>query len=515
MPKNLIEIPKNLIERKIAELKELLRRRVESKELLKGKKVEFKWADKDKTIEEYLLSFDGDGDGDELTGLVKFIFTRGGSPRVEAVDHDGVQIFDSETNENPASWLQETIFKASKALKESDFNKAIPNLIRQCFLRNDGSPLLSKVPDGFRLCLTDNKSAEHVFFFEEGKFFHISTRDGIASSKTAVDEKLMEELKEQINKNNFELDVPVTDLGNVHLIKYKFIDGILCSSLVSKRGVSDLPTTLIRNKRGVVTGGGSGLVIESSATEFLPTSKYYAKMLEKALTTSLGDEVRDHDLVHSSRERLEGPLGAVKTTEQSPKTLKEKLETLAATKEKSGEAISITSRDFTSDSGDKITRIGNDEGDEVVSYTEDAESKLKIKARPVLTKEIKGNVMNSEFAGVEFDGKRCAYFDSNTDLFTANFRGCVFSNVDFSKVKNLDTVLFTNCKFGDGCIFPERFVFKQANLKGLITTNSLKPHIESGAVFISAAPPAAVKNPSGVAIAMERISGSAKTSSGA
>ncbi len=511
---------KNLTERKIAELRELLKHRAEARELLKGKKVKFKWADEDKTIREYLLSFDEDGD--ELTGLIKFIFTRGDSLRVVRVK-DGspdVQIFDSETTVNPASWLQKAISKASEVLKESDLDKTILNLIRQCFLRDNASPWLPKVPDGFQLRLVDNKSAEHVFFFEQGKFSHISTRDGITPSKTVVDKKLMEELKEQINKNNFELDVPVTNLGNVHLIKYKFIDGILCSSLVSKHDVSNLPTTLPTTStrgRELQTGNGSGLVIESSATEFLPTSEYYAKMLEKALTTSLSDEARSGASADSAREHSEIPPDMTKTPKQIPKNLEEKLKTLAVATEKSGEAISITSKDFISDSGDRIAKIGSDVGAEAIEYVEDAGSKLKIKARPILTQKIIGKAaMNLELAGVELDGKRCEYFDSNTDLFVANFRGCVFSNVDFSAVKNLDTVLFTNCKFGDGCIFPKNFVFKQSNLKEKITMESLQPYVDREEVSISRSAAAVIKNPSGVALSMERIrKGSAATSAGA
>lgn len=467
---------KSLLQRKIAALKELLR----------DKKAELKKEDVEKRIEEYQWSFDQESD--ELSGVISFNFSGESSLQVKKGDDE---IFNSNTSENPASWVQSVISKTYREEKESI--KEFRRLIEKCFLRNDSSPSLPNAPNDFQLRLVDGDSRQHTFFFREGKLWHVSERD---SDERLMNAELSAELAKQIKNNNFELVVPATDLGNVEWIKYKFINGELCSSFVSKRGMSYLR---------------AGLTVEPQATHFSPSSQCYMDKLKQALSISLGGEAKSDrvdDELRASEIAEPSTSNPVKTSRSNPKTLEEKLENIRAANNER-RSISITSNDFISESGGRIEESDGQK----IEYVDDASSKLKIKARPVFTQEIRGSAVNLELAGVELDGNRYDYFDHTTDLHMANFRGCVFSNVDFSKVKNLHTVLFANCKFGEGCVFPENFVFKSSNLKGSITTTSLEQYCRAGKISIT--PVAVARNSSGVALAMERIKGSTETAVGA
>lgn len=477
-------MPKSLLAKKIAELKELLK---DKGTLIKD--------DIEGRIQEYTLLFEQEEAG-ELWGEVKFTFTRGDSLLVTRGEEE---LFHSDTNANPASWVQSTITKTYREIGES--SEKIRKLIRQCFLRDNTSAQLSSAVDGFQLRLVDKGLREHFFSFSNGKLQHCSVKDGERSDKKPVDRKLMVELEEQIKLNNFELDVPV-NMGNVELIKYKFINGVLCSSLVSRGGASDLKYA---HKN-----------YEKQATEFTPTSPHFLKTLEKTLLDSLGEEAQllptrrlpDTELSRSSEvEPPDSSNGG--RAKKDPKTLEEKLKNIeGGVGSEARRPISLTSRDFLSDSGGRVDSVNN----ERIGYVDDASSKLKIKSRPIITQEIKGKAMYLELAGVVLDGSKCNYFDDTTDLFEGNIRGSTISNVDFSKVKNLDTVMFTNCKFGSGCIFPENFVFKLSNIRGDVTRQSLKEYENNG--LISFEPDVSPRqNLSGTKLTIDRIRAATSSSS--
>jgi hypothetical protein len=472
-------MPKSLLARKIAELKELLKDK--DSPLIKN--------DIEGRIQEYTLLFEQEEAG-ELLGKVKFTFTRGDSL---LVTKDEAELFNSDTSTNPASWVQSTITKTYRERGESSEN--IRKLIGQCFLRDNASAQLSSVADGLQLRLVDKDSREHFFSFSNGKLQHCSVKGGKWSDKKPVDKKLMDELEKEIKLNNFELDVPVNNLGNVELIKYKFINGVLCSSLVSKGGASDLKHTHKNYKK--------------QATEFTPPSSCFFKILKKTLLNSLGEEAQLPPTSPRSPEVAPPDSSNGGRAKQDPKTLEEKLKNIeGGVGSEARRPISLTSRDFLSDSGGRVDSANN----ERIGYVDDASSKLKIKSRPIITQEIKGKAMYLELAGVVLDGNKYSYFDDTTDLFEGNIRGSTISNVDFSKVRNLDTVMFTNCKFGSGCIFPENFVFKSSNIRGDVTRQSLKEYENNG--LISFEPDVSPRqNLSGTKLAIDRIRAATSSSS--
>jgi hypothetical protein len=72
--------------------------------------------------------------------------------------------------------------------------------------------------------------------------------------------------------------------------------------------------------------------------------------------------------------------------------------------------------------------------------------------------------------------------------------------------------MFTNCKFGSGCIFPENFVFKSSNIRGDVTRQSLKEYENNG--LISFEPDVSPRqNLSGTKLAIDRIRAATSSSS--
>jgi serine/threonine protein phosphatase PrpC len=80
----------------------------------------------------------------------------------------------------------------------------------------------------------------------------------------------------------------------------------------------------------------------------------------------------------------------------------------------------------------------------------------------------------SKFGGSKFSEKNAGgdKIFGNADLFMSSFRNCVFENVDFSKVKNFDTIGFYGCKFGENCVFPSGFTKEHLENKNLCPTSS-------------------------------------------
>jgi hypothetical protein len=185
-----------------------------------------------------------------------------------------------------------------------------------------------------------------------------------------------------------------------------------------------------------------------------------------------------------------------------PKKLEEKLENAASSSK--AKKISLVGNDFVSEKGEKI-KVGDTEVK--IQYSEAKDDKRSL---PIITPEILTlgkDASYAEFGGLEFHesnsaGSKKVFGDSS--LFMAQFRGCVFKDVDFSAVDStiLSTVQFVNCKFDGVCKFPDEFVFKKISLAGDTQKNlpeALKGRVEEDPTT------SPTQSLSGVQLSVERL----------